>query len=208
MSFQNPRSKKNFKLPPSQPIPLIGTSSNQPDEFKGVFNGFSVEIRDEQHMKQLITRGNFGKANLSRNYPQFSDNNKIIRNRLYLNRKNWGTKWKQQKVKKVIVIPDSDTETNLKPEYQLDYSGLSEIVALTLEEAFFLSSVLNCLQITHNGTVLNADYAWKLFSESDKYFLSNYISYCYFRSKNWVVKPGLKFGGDFRKCLTSCRLSN
>lgn len=199
MSFQNPRFKRKSKLPSSEPILHIGSTS---DQFKGVFNGFSVEIRDEKQMKQLITRGNFGKANLSRNYPQFSDNTRIIRNRLYLNRKSWGLKWKQ-KVKKVVVVPDSDSEgeyfKNLKPEYQMDYSGLSEIVALTLEEAFFLLSVLNCLQITHNTAVLDVENAWKLFFESDKYFLCNYISYYYFRSKNWVVKPGLKFGGDFCK---------
>lgn len=204
MTFQNPRPKKNSKLSLPQPMPIKSDASDQIIQYKGIFNGFSVEIRDETHMKELITKGNFGKANLSRNYPQFANNNKIIRKRLFLNRKIWGTKWKH-KAKKVVVVPDSDSEgeyfTNLKPEYQLDYSGLKETVTLTLEEAFFLLFVLNCLEITHNKAVLDVDKAWKLFSESDKHFVPNYISYHYFRSKNWVVKPGLKFGGDFRKFL-------
>lgn len=180
-------------------------NSNKLREYLGFFNGFSVTIESPDDMFQIYLNGFFGKGNLSRSYPSFIENDKkvnIIRKRQFLKRKFWSEKFAQKKIHKILVVPDSDSENedyfrNLKPEYEIDSSYLKEHLQLSLEEAFFLFEAVKCLKIYHNKAILNSEEAWMLFSQSDKSFVPNYIVYHYFRTKNWVVKPGLKFGGDF-----------
>ena len=206
MALAKPRPKKHCRLKPAQNLPLI-ENKGELYRFKGSFNGFCVVIDNVDDMKKIISMGYFGKASLSRNYQEFRKKSpEIVRNRVFQNRKRnaEGAKCAPQKV---IVVPDSDSEsediadyfTNLKPEYQLDCSGIAETVNLGLEEAFFLAAALNCLDIRHDGKILGLEEAWGLFQQSDKWFVINYIVYYHFRTKNWVVKPGIKFGGDFCK---------
>ena len=42
---------------------------------------------------------------------------------------------------------------------------------------------------------------WRIFCQRRKNFLPNYVAYHNLRSKGWVPKPGLKFGGGFGKLL-------
>lgn len=189
MPLNEIRAKKNCKLKPSHPLPVTET------QIKGYFNGFSVTVEDKDDMKKIVSMGYFGKANLSRSGPQF--HNEIIFKRVFNNRK----RYTKDTPRKIIVLPDSETEsdyfTNLKPEFQLDTSGIQETVNLGLEEAFFLVNAINCLQVFNEEKKLSPEELWNIFKSTDKYFVENYIAYYYFRSKNWVVKPGIKFGGDF-----------
>ncbi|CAG9824840.1 unnamed protein product [Phaedon cochleariae] len=203
MELMEPKKKKYCKLPKKVSLPITLKKDGTIHKIQGIFNGFSVTVNDEEDMKNIISMGYFGKANLSRNYPQFSSNSKveILRYRQYERRKHWGTKGDNGALKKVIVVPDSDSDddffTNLKPQYQIDKSGIRESVWLSLEEAFFLLHSVGCLDIREGNDYLNASDCWKLFSETDAQFKYNYIVYYYFRAKNWVVKPGIKFGGDY-----------
>lgn len=59
---------------------------------------------------------------------------------------------------------------------------------------------LGCLQIVNlENNILNIDDCWNLFAESESNFVHKYVVYHYFRSKGYVVKPGIKFGGDYCK---------
>lgn len=202
MDLIQPRPKK-CKLPNNLPLPIILKKDGTICKTKGVYNGISVIIDNEADMKNIISMGYFGKANLSRSFPQFAHGDKveIIRKRQYNRRKAWHKSTSESK--QVIVIPDSDDETledyftNLKPEYEIDHSGIKETVWLTPEEAFFLCEAVTCLDIHHGNEKLQPEKCWDIFSQSNKYFQFNYVAYSYFRAKNWVVKPGIKFGGDY-----------
>ncbi|KAJ8915013.1 hypothetical protein NQ315_015987 [Exocentrus adspersus] len=203
MELTEPRPKKKCRLTENLPLPMIFKKDGTLRQFKGEFNGFSVVVEDEEDMKHLISMGYFGKANLSRSYPQFNQSKtEIIRERQYCKRKELAEKFSDKKSrKKVIVVPDSDEDedyfTNLQAKYQIDESGIKETVWLGLEEAFFLAGAVNCLNIYYQGRCLGLDEAWSLFTTNDSNFIYNYVVYYYFRAKNWVVKPGIKFGGDF-----------
>lgn len=207
MELKEPRAKKQHRIKPFSPLPIIKISEEQIFKFSGYFNGFAVIVKEEDEMKKLNSMGCFGKGNLSRGYPLFNtpeQDVEIIRRRVFNQRKKCldGSPNKKKCTKKVIVVPDSESDdedyfNNLKPEYQLDSSNLKEVLNLSLEEAFFLSYYVQCLDIYNSDELLSKQKAWELFKETDKYFIQNYPVYHHFRSNNWVVKSGIKFGGDF-----------
>lgn len=112
----------------------------------------------------------------------------------------------------LLVLPESDSDyegylNNACPRLEEEQFHVRETLHLTLEEAFFLSFGLGCLQVIDLfGNCLSLDGMWQLFCKSQKDFIQKYVTYHYFRSKGWVVKTGIKFGGDFCKlnfCMNS-----
>lgn len=107
--------------------------------------------------------------------------------------------------RELLVLPDSDSDvdnyfSNVKPIIEKEGFPVRERMYLTFEEAFFLMFGLGCLQIVDlDGNLLNILEVWKHFCNTRNDFLQKYVVYHYFRSKGWVVKPGLKYGGDFCK---------
>lgn len=107
----------------------------------------------------------------------------------------------------VVIVPNSDSEeddyfANLKPKCCLNKTKMQEKLILTLQEAFFLLYGLGCLQIVSRDNKLsNVHQCWDLFTAADKNFIPKYVVYHYYRSKGYVVKPGIKFGGDYCKNL-------
>ncbi|KAF7395612.1 hypothetical protein HZH68_009662 [Vespula germanica] len=103
----------------------------------------------------------------------------------------------------LLILPDSDSETenyleNIKPRIESESFPVRESLHMTFEETFFLMFGLGCLQLIHfDGTLMDINNAWLYFSKEDTNFVQKYVVYHYFRSKGWVVKPGLKYGGDF-----------
>lgn len=79
----------------------------------------------------------------------------------------------------------------------------AETLVLMPEEAFFLHQSLRCLQVydLDNNILDTHGLCAKLVGMKPR-FIELYVAYLYLRSKNWVVKCGLKFGGDFRKSIT------
>lgn len=68
------------------------------------------------------------------------------------------------------------------------------------EEAFFLQHSLRCLRVLDlNEQVIGDAELWEVFVRQRPRFVELYVAFLYLRSKNWVVKCGLKFGGDFRE---------
>ncbi|KAK2704067.1 uncharacterized protein LOC136041286 [Artemia franciscana] len=74
---------------------------------------------------------------------------------------------------------------------------VTETLELMPEEAFFLKYSFNCLDVYDHNENLSIKCLWDLFSEQDPRFPLRYVAYHYYRSKGWVVKSGLIFGGDF-----------
>ncbi|RZF36868.1 hypothetical protein LSTR_LSTR004556 [Laodelphax striatellus] len=73
-----------------------------------------------------------------------------------------------------------------------------ETLNLSLEEAFFLSYALGCLHVVNlDGTFMTLTEMWQTYKHTKPTFVSSFIVYLHFRSKGWVVKSGLKYGGDF-----------
>lgn len=66
-------------------------------------------------------------------------------------------------------------------------------------EAVFLAKALGCLLVTKEGDKgpLTIDQLWKYFCDLNDDFPHRYAVYHHFRSKNWVVKDGTKYGNDF-----------
>ncbi|XP_059052587.1 tRNA-splicing endonuclease subunit Sen2 isoform X2 [Achroia grisella] len=99
----------------------------------------------------------------------------------------------------VVVVANSDSEeddyfANLKPQCCLNKPQVHEKLMLTLQEAFFLIYGLGCLQVIYSDKLLNVEQSLELFTQTDKYFVTKYVVYHYFRSKGYVVKSGIKFG--------------
>ncbi|KAF5288312.1 hypothetical protein FQR65_LT12046 [Abscondita terminalis] len=194
MELKEPRKKSYSRRQSKSFLSLFEQRSAPP----AYFDGFSVLVKDEDLIQQLHTKGCFGKANLSRSYPKTRPNDvEIIRKRVYDARKRFPNSGS----KKVVVVPNSDSEddyfTNLKANYCIANSCFKEKLALSLEEAFFLNTAIKCLNIHHQNKILDGNSAWNLFVTTDRYFVQNYAAYHYFRSRNWIVKPGAKFGGDY-----------
>lgn len=104
---------------------------------------------------------------------------------------------------KLLVLPDSDSDAenylkNVKPRIENEGFPIREALHLTFEETFFLLFGLGCLQLIHfDGSLLDINSAWLYFCKEKPDFIQKYVVYHYYRSKGWVVKPGLKYGGDF-----------
>ncbi|XP_015126914.1 probable tRNA-splicing endonuclease subunit tsp-2 [Diachasma alloeum] len=103
----------------------------------------------------------------------------------------------------MLVLPDSDSDTEsylktIDPRLETEGFPVAETLQLTFEETFFLMYGLGCLQVVnYEGQFFSIIEAWRHFNEQDEGFFSRYVVYHYFRSKGWVVKPGLKCSGDF-----------
>ncbi|KAL1494436.1 hypothetical protein ABEB36_010035 [Hypothenemus hampei] len=204
MELREPKAKKQCRISEDSVLPIILKKDGSVKKTLGYFNGFSVVINDPNDMKTVISKGYFGKARFSRSYPQFNKTEtEILRHRQFVNRNSTFDKFTDEnRPRKVIVLPDSDSDneeyfTNLQPKYEMDRSGQLETVWLGLEEAFFLNNAIKCLDISFNNKLLSSQELWELFQTKQHNFVRNYIVYFYYRAKNWVVKPGIKFGGDF-----------
>uniref|UniRef100_A0A0A9WLE0 tRNA-splicing endonuclease subunit Sen2 n=3 Tax=Lygus hesperus TaxID=30085 RepID=A0A0A9WLE0_LYGHE len=100
----------------------------------------------------------------------------------------------------ILVIADLD-KTCLDPKPRLETELIEtvvEVLHLTLEEAFFLSYGLGCLEIFNLvDNELSPEELWQLFRKAQNDFVENYVAYHHYRAKGWIVKSGLKYGGNF-----------
>ncbi len=117
---------------------------------------------------------------------------------------NFPQKLRQEMVKVTAAEPNN---TNILQQFCLmledastaneNDSNKREQLHLMLEEAFYLSSVLNCLDIFFKGQLMSKQNMWTEFQNVRSNFIERYLSYQHFRTKGWVVKSGIKFGCDF-----------
>ncbi|XP_002079665.2 probable tRNA-splicing endonuclease subunit Sen2 [Drosophila simulans] len=82
-----------------------------------------------------------------------------------------------------------------------------EILLLGMEESCFLAHYLNVLDITNlAGNFMDFHMFVEVAKDQNDKFVENLASYVYLKSKNWVIKSGIKFGGDFLIYKQSPRL--
>lgn len=105
--------------------------------------------------------------------------------------------------KKVIVVPDSDSDRedylkNIKPKCCASKIEISDKLFLSLQEAFYVHFVEDCLHIfDEENSLLSTEQCWDLFQKVDKNFIEKYVVYHYYKSKDYIIKTGVKFGGDY-----------
>ncbi|CAG0881247.1 unnamed protein product [Cyprideis torosa] len=70
---------------------------------------------------------------------------------------------------------------------------------LSAEEAFFLAFVCGYLEVRHRDSsrALHLEELWRYFTMRDSNFVFKYAAYHRYRCKGWIVRDGLRFGGDF-----------
>uniref|UniRef100_A0A182MSK9 tRNA-intron lyase n=1 Tax=Anopheles culicifacies TaxID=139723 RepID=A0A182MSK9_9DIPT len=75
---------------------------------------------------------------------------------------------------------------------------VNEPLCLFLEEAFFLMHTLGILHVKDlYDKQIDIREAFERFRKIKKNFVACYCAYLYLKSKNWIIKSGIKFGGDF-----------
>lgn len=193
------------------PFPVTEISSDECErpEFVGIFTGMSVEVFDASDIRKLYENGFYGSGAQTKVQPKIlapnsSKNSPIATKWLYNAKKDWETKYGNQNLNDVTLrvltdgheIPGESTFVT-----ETDPFPLEESLVLSLEEAFFLHYSLRCLKIKNfdQNCELSIDVFLNVCCRLKKNFILHFIVYHYYRSKGWIVKCGLKFGGDFRK---------
>lgn len=172
----------------------------------GIFNGLNVEIFDEKSIKTLIQCGYYGNNSLNyRQKPTFSSNENgnipIVSKNDYQRKLEWKEKFE---------IPENDQQLiSVDDVVLVDPFVLRQSHVLIPEEAMFLKKELNCLEVKDlDDNILSTEDLWTEFCDLKYNFLECYVGYLYLKSKNWVIKSGIKFGGHFCKFSTCFEILN
>lgn len=212
----------NLKLSPPKAKRFISANAtynpfpvnNGDKKFSGIFTGLNVQIVDESSIRKIYSNGCFGISSQTKTSPKqlTTDAHIEVAHRTRYQRKlKWKAKYTNQNPNSVrlkvladdIVVPVRHVN-NIDPdamEILDDPFPIEDTLALMLEEAFFLHFALDCLRITNfDRTVeFTTEEVIQKFCDQNSRFVERYVAYQYYRSRNWIVKSGIKFGGDFRK---------
>lgn len=96
--------------------------------------------------------------------------------------------------------PFKNSESMSKVPYRNGgFSDEVEKLILLPEEVIFLSFAVGCISIQNAVSLEMLSYVdvWKSLVQGNSEFPYIYAVYHYFRSKNWVPKCGLQYGGDY-----------
>lgn len=216
MDPQPKRHKKNLPENCFHPFPIdnIGLESNH--KFSGYFTGLNVEIFDGDDIKMIYENGSFGIGSVTQAAPKVLWTGNVAPTKVPKEIFDKKCEWRQQigaSDKRICIeivtkskdVDSDDTKIVLNKPIREDPFHIEETLVLTLEESFFLHYILKCLRVMDvSGTELQTNDILLKFCNLKRHFWTHFVAYLYLRSKNWIVKCGLKFGGDFREfdCLT------
>lgn len=180
--------KKRRKLPQLtvKPFPID-------DKVHGIFTGMDVEVFDPQSMKILTECGCYGFNSKPRQIIAYTDKQPVVKVSLneYQRKLEWKEKFGAEESEKMLTV---DTED----EIHQDPFDLSKSLILFPEEALFLLHQIKCLVLKDvDGNEVTVEQLWKFYTEVKFDFVECYVAYLYLKSKNWVIKVGTKFGGNF-----------
>uniref|UniRef100_A0A336L6J9 tRNA-intron lyase n=1 Tax=Culicoides sonorensis TaxID=179676 RepID=A0A336L6J9_CULSO len=168
------QNHRKYKTPlPSIPKYLPITQIPEKPKFTGTFTGNEVIVTSQDEIQELYNCGCFG------NSGQFQK--EFVNERYY----------------ELVEGIDRD-EVNDKNKRGIGINAVNENLSLFLEEAFFLNFSLKILKILDEvgNEIGSDDFLLKCINVKPD-FVSCFVSYHYFRAKNWVVKSGINFGSDF-----------
>jgi tRNA splicing endonuclease len=160
----------------------------------GIFTGADVEIFNEQDCRSLFENGAFGLNPKPRQILMFNQqqNMKILSDNEYMRKLEFKNKFGTEEDDELIQLENGEVHP--------DPFKIPNSLVLSLEEAFFLHKILNCLEIRDiEDKILSTSGIWTKFCRLKENFVECFIAYLFLKSKNWVIKSGVKFGGDFRK---------
>lgn len=193
------------------PVTEIADAKCERHQCVGIFTGMSVDVFDENDIRELYENGFYGSGAQTKVQPKIlapttMKNSPIVTWSLYNVKKEMEQKFGNHHSNEVtlkVLFDDCGQESTSELNYvtELDPFPLEESLVLSLEEAFFLHHSLRCLRIHQfeQNTELSTDEFLNVCCALKKNFILHFIAYHYYRSKGWIVKNGLKFGGDFRK---------
>lgn len=204
-----------------QPFPVFEVKEDQ-KKIQGYFTGLCVEVFGFDDIGAIHRNGCYGIGSQTKVKPRALSSHpkeKLINKSAFERRQEWNRLFGNCGLPEATVNvlledeyvntsqpsqekDDTLTRTETKLIVELDPFPVEESLVLFPEEAFFLHYSLKCLTIYDfrqpdepMTTYAFLDRCCKL----NPNFISHYVAYHYLRSKNWVVKRGFKFGGDFRE---------
>lgn len=206
-----PKRHKN-DLPESvfHPFPVDGIIPESDHIFSGYFTGINVEIFNVKSIKTIYENGSFGIGSKTQAAPKVLWKGQIapvkVLTKIYDKKCEWREQIGSCESNTAIIIDranaDDRENDDLKDSIQIDPFYIEETLVLTLEESFFLHTTLKCLRIMDvDGKVIQTNDILLKYCNLKPHFWTHFVAYSYLRSKNWIVKCGLKFGGDFRKYI-------
>lgn len=218
MYFQPKRHKKNLPENEFNPFPVNNISLEPDYKFTGYFTGINVEIFDTEAIKAIYENGSFGIGAKTQAAPKVLWKGSVAPSKVLKEIFDKKCEWRQQigcddSNIPIEIVPGNananDSKEVLPESIQVDPFHIEETLVLTLEESFFLHNTLKCLRIMDvNGKEMQTNDILLKYCSLKHQFWTHFVAYLYLRSKNWIVKCGLKFGGDFRKyqfCTRSFR---
>lgn len=198
---QPKRHKKDLPESVFHPFPVDDIVLESDRNFSGYFTGINVEIFDAKSIKAIYENGSFGIGSKTQAAPKVLWKGQIapskVQKKIYDKKCEWREQIGSSETDTKIIIDNQDNDH--KDSVQ-DPFHIEETLVLTLEESLFLHATLKCLRIldVEGKEMLTNDILLK-YCSIKPHFWTHFVAYSYLRSKNWIVKCGLKFGGDFRK---------
>ncbi|XP_039435209.1 tRNA-splicing endonuclease subunit Sen2 [Culex pipiens pallens] len=190
----------------------------------GLFTGLSVEVCDPAAMAHLSLDGGFGQGTSSRSFPKVvartgrnvgrvrRNPSGVVHRRQVERRREWAGKfgsvegsgetvWVMEEDEEKLVEVGAVSVEELKRnalKVEEDPFMIRENLSLSLEEAMFLVRELDVLKVqSFDGSVFTEKNLVEKFAAIKKDFIPSYAAFMYLKSRNWIIRSGLKFGGDF-----------
>lgn len=157
------------------------------------FTGLDFEVFDDSSIKAIYESGCYGINPKPRQTVMFNKQQKMktISEAEYKRRLEWKEKFGEGSSEEMILVGE---------QVLPDPFNIPQSLVLFLEEAFFLHHTIDCLEIRDlDDNQISTEDLWSKLCTLKEKFVESYIAYLYLKSKNWVIKSGMKFGGDFRK---------
>jgi tRNA-splicing endonuclease subunit Sen2 len=154
---------------------------------KSLFTGLDVEIFDKTSINCLFDSGCYGMNSKPRQAISYNEKKKKKAPEMTQIEYERKIQWKEK-------------FGNSNEDDEIDPFAIPQSLVLFPEEAMFLNKEIKCLQVYDlDDKLISTENLWKLFCELKYNFVECYVSFLYLKSKNWVIKSGIKFGGNFRK---------
>lgn len=216
--YNHPKAKKwhfwqyNKKI---NPFPVTSIDDSNP-KFTGNFTGLSVEIFDEAEIFTIYDNGCYGVGSRTKSTPRVfyaanapkrpladaedTHEHKKVTSDEVIDNSKWADDADKPTNMKTSPLP-KDIPINRIPPIGECSLNFTESLNLYPEEAFFLHYSLKCLSVVDffSKVELSTDDLLQRFCRINSNFITHFVAYHYFRSQNWVVKCGLKYGGHFCK---------